>query len=548
MRLVIDARGGGEESAPSSLQSNSSYGIFGSACSDMSDCECGAEHYHYETYKSPFCSHSESFSSAMNCGERTPLLPAAHTDPVPIMYNTISSSDSLGPGEISGRDIIETYKRLEKENKSEPERSQSSLVTIFSVWNTMMGSSLLAMAWGVARAGLPVALLLLTLMAALCLYTAHILLTVNRHHGGARCEVPALCGRLLGAGAAAGAHLFSLLVLLGATVVYWLLMANFLYHTVNYVMDLTPTNGTKDSTGLLCPKQDAAPVAAAPLSPYWGLHTTVPLYVALGMFPLLNFPNVTFFTKFNSLGTLSVAYLVVFVVYKGVLWGVHPAVGGAPGAGPAVHGAGLDAAALSGMLALSFYIHNIIITIMTNNRKQENNGRDLSIAFLLVTVTYTVVGAGFYICFPLDKACIEDNILNNFEMHDVMTAVARALLLFQVVTVYPLVAFMLRCEVVLLLGRAGLAAAGGLSRVLTLVVNAAIVFVCVLLACLCPNISTVIRYTGAVSGLVHVFALPSLLQLRSLRLRGRLSCGKVALYSAILLFGVANLAMQFFVT
>lgn len=99
----------------------------------------------------------------------------------------------------------------------------------------MMGSSLLAMAWGVARAGLPAALLLLTLMAALCLYTAHLLLVVNRHHGGVRCEVPALCGRLLGAGAAAGAHLFSLLVLLGATVVYWLLMANFLYHTVNYL-------------------------------------------------------------------------------------------------------------------------------------------------------------------------------------------------------------------------------------------------------------------------------------------------------------------------
>ncbi|KPJ03852.1 Putative sodium-coupled neutral amino acid transporter 9 [Papilio xuthus] len=397
----------------------------------------------------------------------------------------------------------------------------------FSVWNTMMGSSLLAMAWGVARAGLPAALLLLTLMAALCLYTAYLLLTVNRHHGGARCEVPALCGRLLGSGAAAGAHLFSLLVLLGATVVYWLLMANFLYHTVNYFM-----------------------------------------------------------------GTLSVAYLVVFVVYKGASWGVHPAVGGAAGVAGAVQttrGAGLDAAALSGMLALSFYIHNIIITIMTNNRKQENNGRDLSIAFLLVTVTYTVVGAGFYICFPLDKACIEDNILNNFEMHDVMTAVARALLLFQVrfytcsmttcsngdiglidasslgkalavsvvfrqvVTVYPLVAFMLRCEAVLLLGRAGLRAArlgpaGGQSRCLTLVVNAAIVAVCVLLACLCPNISTVIRYTGAVSGLVHVFALPSLLQLRSLRLRGRLSCGKVVLYSAILLFGVANLALQFFVT
>lgn len=35
-------------------------------------------------------------------------------------------------------------------------------------------------------------------------------------------------------------------------------------------------------------------------------------------------------------------------------------------------------------------------------------GRDLTIAFLLVTVTYTLVGAVFYICFPLAKSCIED--------------------------------------------------------------------------------------------------------------------------------------------
>lgn len=46
-----------------------------------------------------------------------------------------------------------------------------------------MGSSLLTMAWGVERAGLPAALVLVAFMAALCLYTAHVLLRVNYHHG-----------------------------------------------------------------------------------------------------------------------------------------------------------------------------------------------------------------------------------------------------------------------------------------------------------------------------------------------------------------------------
>lgn len=35
-------------------------------------------------------------------------------------------------------------------------------------------------------------------------------------------------------------------------------------------------------------------------------------------------------------------------------------------------------------------------------------GRDLSIAYVLVTLTYAVIGSVFYISFPLAKSCIED--------------------------------------------------------------------------------------------------------------------------------------------
>lgn len=96
--------------------------------------------------------------------------------------------------------------------------------------------------------------------------------------------------------------------------------------------------------------------------------------------------------------------------------------------------------AASGMLPLSLFIHNIIITLMRNNRNQEHNvrnklliifkniecylmtilcffprftrtlfqSRDLSIAYILVVLTYLLIGFTFYICFPLKKSCIED--------------------------------------------------------------------------------------------------------------------------------------------
>lgn len=71
--------------------------------------------------------------------------------------------------------------------------------------------------------------------------------------------------------------------------------------------DLNSSNQTEYNSTLLCPKLDGLngslliPVDA-PTTPYWGLHSTVPIYVAVIVFPLLNFKNVSFFTKFNSLG------------------------------------------------------------------------------------------------------------------------------------------------------------------------------------------------------------------------------------------------------
>ena len=45
---------------------------------------------------------------------------------------------------------------------------------------------------------------------------------------------------------------------------------------------------------------------------------------------------------------------------------------------------------------------------MSNNRHPENNGRDMTLAYLLVTSTYIIIGGAFYVCFPLPKFCIED--------------------------------------------------------------------------------------------------------------------------------------------
>ncbi|XP_031330610.1 sodium-coupled neutral amino acid transporter 9 homolog [Photinus pyralis] len=430
-------------------------------------------------------------------------------------------------------------------------KTQGSLVTVFAIWNTIMGTSLLAMPWGMERAGLFPGILVNIVVAALCLYTCYLILRINEDHGvnGHQNEVSDLARILLGKWAEFIARIFSLIVLIGSNIVYWVLMSNFLYHSVRVLYGyLLSINGLPTNSTVICPKNSSNVTVVDPLDSkaegfdrIWDIYSTTPVILAVLMFPLLNFKSPTFFTKFNSLGTLSVMYLLIFVAVKSSTWGIN-----------------MDSwviefnikstfCALSGMLSLSYFIHNIIISIMRSNRNPKNNNRDLSIAFLLVTFTYMFIGVVFYICFPLAKDCIEDNILNNFEKFDTMTIVARLLLLFQLFTVFPLISFMLRTDVFKNINLYTNNLAYEFSYRKVVAVNIVIVTICILFACFLPKIGTLIRYTGALSGLVYIFFLPSLMKIASLMKKEKLTFVKLTVYVLIVIFGFLNLISQFFI-
>ncbi|KAK0088946.1 hypothetical protein PV325_010134 [Microctonus aethiopoides] len=430
---------------------------------------------------------------------------------------------------------------------------QSSLVTIFSIWNTILGASLLTMPWGISMAGLIPGLILILTMSGLCLYTAYCILQVYQYHGGhMKIEVPELCRFYLGSFAEFIAQIFSIMVLLGANIAYWILMSNFLYNSVNFLYDKISGSGFHPSIEnvthlpeVICPRENIfnsskilAERSFDNIGPAWDLYKTVPIFLGMIVFPLLNFNSTTFFTKFNSLGTAAIVYLLALVTYKSARWGVN------------MNEFSWDTSwrlkttfpALCGMLALSFFIHNIIITIMQHNRHQRNNSRDLTIAFILVTLTYVAVGVTFYITFPLAKSCIEDNFLNNFQKSDVLTVGARIVLFFQLLTVYPLIAYMLRIRLLTLIF-----SKTTVSRLSVILVNLTAIIVCILFATFFPYIGTVIRYTGAISGLIYVFTIPSLLHLALMCKKGEINIVTVLLHVSIPVVGLANVVAQIFV-
>lgn len=133
-------------------------------------------------------------------------------------------------------------------------------------------------------------------------------------------------------------------------------------------------------------------------------------------------------------------------------------------------------------------------------------------------------------------------MLNNFQKWDGLTIGARIVLLFQLMTVYPLLAYMLRIQLLSSICK-------GLSnRSLVLVINLILISICILFATFMPYVGTIIRFTGALSGFIYVFTLPNLLHVAILRKERRLTVCSLLVHLSIPVVGVVNLLAQFFIT
>uniref|UniRef100_A0A4W4H713 Neutral amino acid transporter 9 n=1 Tax=Electrophorus electricus TaxID=8005 RepID=A0A4W4H713_ELEEL len=333
-----------------------------------------------------------------------------------------------------------------------------SVVTIFAIWNTMMGTSILSIPWGIKQAGFTLGIISVILMALLTLYCCYRILKSTKsipYVDTSDWEFPDVCKHYFGEFGKWLSLLFSMVSLMGAMVVYWVLMSNFLFNTGKFIYS-----------------------------------------------------------------TVSVAYLIFLVTLKAFRLGFHLEFHWFDSTEMFVPEFRLLFPQLTGVLTLAFFIHNCIITLMKNNRNQENNVRDLSLAYLLVGLTYLYVGVMIFAAFPsppLSKECIEPNFLDNFPSSDVMVFVARAFLLFQMMSVYPLLGYLVRVQ---LMGQ--LFGDHYPSFAYVFILNVLIVGAGVLMAKFYPNIGSIIRYSGAMCGLALVFVFPSLIHMRALRRRGEL--------------------------
>ncbi|KAG5199148.1 hypothetical protein R6Z07F_014661 [Ovis aries] len=443
----------------------------------------------------------------------------------------------------------------------------TSLVTIFMIWNTMLGTSILSIPWGIKQAGFTTGMCVIMLMGLLTLYCCYRVVKSRSMISSVDTttwEYPDVCRYYFGSFGQWSSLLFSLVSLIGAMIVYWVLMSNFLFNTgkfifnfIHHINDTDTIPSTNDSDPVICPSARssghpdnssmifyASDSELQQFEKWWNKSKTVPFYLIGLLLPLLNFKSPSFFSKFNILGTVSVLYLIFLVTWKAIRLGFHLEFHWFTPTEFFVPEIRFQFPQLTGVLTLAFFIHNCIITLLKNNKNQENNVRDLSIAYMLVTLTYLYIGVLVFASFPsppLSKDCIEQNFLDNFPSSDILSFIARIFLLFQMMTVYPLLGYLARVQ---LLGHVFGDVYPSIFHVL--IFNLFIVGAGVIMACFYPNIGGIIRYSGAACGLAFVFIYPSLIYIISLYQEERLTWPKLILHVFIIILGLANLIVQFF--
>uniref|UniRef100_A0A8C6S9T8 Neutral amino acid transporter 9 n=1 Tax=Neogobius melanostomus TaxID=47308 RepID=A0A8C6S9T8_9GOBI len=453
-------------------------------------------------------------------------------------------------------------------SSSDQSPKNPSIITIFAIWNTMMGTSILSIPWGIKQAGFTMGILILIFTGLLLLYCCYIVLKSPKSIlsvDTSDWEFPDVCRHYFGKFGQWSSLFFSMISLIGAMVVYWVLMSNFLFNSgqfiYNYAHNVNVSDneyGTNGSDKVICPFPNVHPDSNGSSSlvdlntnetsdsfaHWWSKTHTIPLYLIVLLLPLLCFRSASFFARFTFLGTISVIYLISLVTYKAIRLGFHLEFHWFDHTQFFVSEFRLQFPQLTGVLTLAFFIHNCVITLMKSNKHQENNVRDLSVAYLLVGLTYLYVGVLIFASFPsppLTKECIEPNFLDNFPSSDVLVFVARAFLLFQMVTVYPLLGYLVRVQVM-----THFFGSSYPSFFHVLLLNIFIVGAGVLTAIFYPNIGSIIRFSGAMCGLALVFVFPALIHMISLHRQGALTWPSAVFHSFLILLGIANLLAQFF--
>ena len=464
----------------------------------------------------------------------------------------------VNSGSIAPNDVPEAP--LDAPSEPAPGKA-GSLGIVFTLWNTMMGSTLLVMPYTFQQAGWLLALILSIACAVISQFTCGLILDyagpmmhdpsaefadLAHHHYGE-------LGRLL-------AFLTGNLVVMGAAVAMHGYMSTVLAHLIAFSPAhggfCTATSPTTNTSSIDYLDLDASPrphptvsPCLSPLVKIWQpVHPDSPppilvLSVLLIAYPLANLPSIRLLARLNTVGIFCFMTILLFAYTSAGVAGVDTEHSFEEEELFKPESFGI----VFGIFSLSFFIHNAVMTIMRGASTPRNNPRDLAIAFFLVWICYVSMGVTANICPPLGNLTALDSKLakNGFqslEQPRVMApflVTARLAVLVQSLSVYPVLLFIVRSQLFTAFyykrpypGILPTLVLSALQAALTTSFTAGGV-----------DITDVLKFAGAGGGLVCCFGLPALIHAKVHYYRGSLTLMRMAIVVALLAYGIATVVM-----
>jgi Transmembrane amino acid transporter protein len=151
-----------------------------------------------------------------------------------------------------------------------------------------------------------------------------------------------------------------------------------------------------------------------------------------------------------------------------------------------------------------------------------------------------IVGAGGYLGFGMNGKQVSQNILQQLSQTNIGAMIARAFVVVQLFSVYPLLLFIIRIQ---LFGTFFKSQYPGFLPVLLL--NLVVAAISTLFAIYYPHIGDVLRYTGAICGLLFVFVLPISVHWHYQRQKEEFTLRSKIMNGALIILGLGLVVTQF---
>ena len=393
-----------------------------------------------------------------------------------------------------------------KEGEKEPKKV-NSFNTILSIWNSMIGSSTVSLSYNVYYCGIIPAFLLSIIYGLICFYTCKIYvdfgssesdfsITIEKYFKKKFGERISKIGKTI-------QILFSMLITLGAGLIYFIIISQNLYPISCLVLNKL--------FGLEIDAKDLTPEFSRFSSLYLGI------IICFVLFPLIIKKDIGFIVKLSSFGIYFISILIIFVLYTGIssiintkfdfdyitnklnsekrhlkLFGENPAL-------------------FAGTLSLAYFSHTTVLPVLKSNKNQENNIRDLSLGYYFACFTFSFSGILGYIGFSGKNFDIEfkDNWFLFFDYDNYFILLLRLLNVFQLITVFPIIIYVVRFHIFNYFYGSDYP-----GRTHIMIFGSSIIFICLIILYFCYNLlAKLIGIIGATTSLFLIYGFPPIIKM-----------------------------------